>query len=127
MNNAENKKCGLYKPGHNTHFVQANVMRDKARYPATFDLISPFSMRIKTELQDEVLFFHDALGLFFTCSQAIDGDVQYSPESQLLYVKTDGPTETTKGAWFLAYLCKNELTECAELDQESGYYSVGEA
>jgi len=23
------KNCGLYKPGHKTHYVQCNVMRDK--------------------------------------------------------------------------------------------------
>jgi hypothetical protein len=34
------KRCGLYKPGHRTHYVQCNVMRDKKRYLAKVDLVS---------------------------------------------------------------------------------------
>ena len=27
------KHCGLFKPGHKTHWVQCNVMRSKERFP----------------------------------------------------------------------------------------------
>ena len=124
MKNPDMKKCGLYKPGHNTHFVQANVMRNKERFCAEVELISPVSIRVKTESQDQELYYHDAVGLFIQCLAAIDGDIKYAPESNLLYVKTTGQSEDMKGAWFLAYLSKNQLTDCDEVDLESGYFRV---
>jgi hypothetical protein len=53
---------------------------------------------------------------------AIDGDIQYCSESNLLYVKTNGPTGNARGAWFPAYLSKEELTMCASSDSDSGYF-----
>jgi hypothetical protein len=116
------KNCGLYKPGHKTHFVQCNVMRDKKRYPAKVDLVSPYSMRVTTSVQDEVLYYHDAVALQLKCLTAVDGDIQYSPKSKLLYVKTSGPIGGTKGSWFPAYLGKDELTMCSITDSDSGYF-----
>ena len=116
------KHCGLYKPGHKTHYIQCNVMRDKARYPAVVELVSPYSVRVKTEVQDEILYYHDAVHLVFKCTVAVDDDIAYSPEAHLLYVKTDGPVRGTKGAWFPAYLSKGELTMCDTVDRDSGYY-----
>jgi hypothetical protein len=117
------KHCGLYKPGHMTHFVQCNVMRDKKRYPAVVELVSPYSVRVKTEVQDEILYYHDAVNLVLKCTVAVDEDIAYSPESQLLYVKTDGPEEGIKGAWFPGYLSKDELTMCETVDRDSGYFT----
>ena len=116
------KHCGLYKSGHKTHYIQCNVMRDKARYPAVVELVSPYSVRVKTEVQDEILYYHDAVHLVFKCTVAVDDDIAYSPEAQLLYVKTNGPVRGTKGSWFPAYLSKDELTLCDAVDRESGYY-----
>ena len=127
MANQEIIRCGLYKPGHNTHFVQANVMRNKERFCAEVELISPISIRVKTESQDQELYYHDAVGLFIQCLAAIDGDIKYAPESNLLYVKTTGQSEDMKGAWFLAYLSKDQLTDCDEVDLESGYFSTPES
>ena len=115
------KRCGLYKPGHMTHYIQCNVMKDKARYPAVVELVSPYSVRVKTEVQDEILYYHDAVHLVFKCTVAVDNDIAYSPEAQLLYVKTSGPVRGTKGSWFPAYLGKDELTMCDAVDRESGY------
>ena len=116
------KHCGLYKPGHKTHFVQCNVMRDKKRYPAEVELVSPYSVRVKTKVQDEILYYHDAVDPQLKCLTAVDGDIQYSPESNLLYVKTSGPIGGTKGSWFPAYLSKDELTMCSITDSDSGYF-----
>jgi hypothetical protein len=116
------KNCGLYKPGHKTHYVQCNVMRDKKRYQAKVELISPYSLRLTTRAQAEVLYYHDAVALQLKCLMAIDGDIQYCPESNLLYVKTNGPKADTKGAWFPAYLSKDELAMCDSSDSESGYF-----
>ena len=116
------KRCGLYKPGHKTHFVQCNVMRDKARYPAVVELVSLYSVRVKTEVQDEILYYHDAVNLVLKCTLAVDDDIAYSPEAQLLYVKTDGPIRGTKGSWFPAYLSEDDLTMCDSIDRDSGYF-----
>ena len=118
------KHCGLYKPGHKTHYIQCNVMRDKKRFPAVVELVSPYSVRVKTEVQDEILYYHDAVNLVLKCMVAVDDDVAYSPEAQLLYVKTSGPVGGTKGSWFPAYLSKDELTMCDSVDRDSGYFKV---
>ena len=116
------KNCRLYKPGHKTHYVQCNVMRDKKRYQAKVELISPYSLQVTTRAQAEVLYYHDAVALQLKCLMAIDGDIQYCPESNLLYVKTNGPAGNTTGSWFLAYLSREELTMCASSDSDSGYF-----
>jgi tRNA(Leu) C34 or U34 (ribose-2'-O)-methylase TrmL len=116
------KNCGLYKPGHKSHYVQGNVMRDKKRYQAKVELISPYSLRVTTRAQAEVLYHHDAVALQLKCLMAIDGGIQYCPESNLLYVKTNGPTGNTKGSWFPAYLSREELTMCESSDSDSGYF-----
>jgi hypothetical protein len=116
------KHCGLYKPGHKTHYIQCNVMRDKKRFPAVVELVSPYSVRVKTEVQDEILYYHDAVHLVFKCTVAVDDDIAYSPEAQLLYVKTNGPVGGTKGSWFPVYLSKDELTMCSITDSDSGYF-----
>ena len=92
------KRCGLYKPGHKTHWVQCNVMRGKERFLAEVELVSPYSVRVKTDVQDEVLHYHDAVSLVLKCTVAVDDDVAHSAEAQLLYVKTDGPVRETKGS-----------------------------
>ena len=116
------KNCGLYKPGHKTHYVQCNVMRDKKRYQAKVELISPYSLLVTTRSQAEVLYYHDAVALQLKCLAVIDGDIQYCPESNLLYVKTNGPTGNTRGSWFPAYLSSEELTMCESSDSDSGYF-----
>ena len=83
--------------------------------------MSPYSVRVKIEVQDEVLYYHDAVSLVLKCTVAVDDDVAYSPEAQLLYVKTDGPIGGTKVAWFPAYLSKGDLTMCDTVDRDSGY------
>jgi hypothetical protein len=97
-------------------------MRDKKRYQAKVDLISPYSLRVTTRAQAEVLYYHDAVALQLKCLMAIDGDIQYCPESNLLYVKTNGPTGNARGSWFPAYLSRQELTMCASSDSDSGYF-----
>ncbi|SCX03668.1 hypothetical protein [Candidatus Aquiluna sp. UB-MaderosW2red] len=119
------KNCGLYKPGHKTHYVQCNVMRDKKRYQAKVDLISPYSLRVTTRAQAEVLYYHDAVALQLECLMAIDGDIQYCPESNLLYVKTNGPTGNARGSWLPAYLSGEDLTMCESSDSDSGYFMNG--
>ena len=116
------KHCGLYKSGHKTHYIQCNVMRDKSRYPAVVELVSPYSVSVKTEIQDEILYYHDAVNLVLKCIVAVNEDIAYSPESNLLYVKTSGPIGGTKGSWFPAYLSKDELTVCSTTDSDSGYF-----
>jgi hypothetical protein len=97
-------------------------MRDKKRYQAKVELISPYSLRVTTRAQAEVLYYHDAVALQLKCLAVIDGDIQYCPESNLLYVKTNGPTGEAEGSWFPAYLSREELTMCESSDSESGYF-----
>jgi len=97
-------------------------MRDKKPYQAKVDLIFPYSLRVTARSQAEVLYYHDAVALQLKCLMAIDGDIQYCPDSNLLYVKTNGPTGNTRGSWFPAYLSREELNLCERSDSDSGYF-----
>jgi hypothetical protein len=77
---------------------------------------------VTTRAQAEVLYYHDAVALQLKCLMAIDGDIQYCPESNLLYVKTNGAIGNTRGSWFPAYLSREELTMCESSDSDSGYF-----
>jgi hypothetical protein len=100
-------------------------MRDKKRYQAEVELICPYSLQVTARSQAEVLYYHDAVALQLKCLMAIDGDIQYCPESNLLYVKINGPTGNTTGSWFPAYLSREELTMCESSDSDSGYFVNG--
>ena len=118
------KNCGLYKPGHRTHPVQAKVKYDLPRFPAEVELISPYSLRVITSELNQVFYYHDAIDLQMKCLVAVDGDIKFAPDSNLLYVKTKGPEVGTRGAWFPAYLSEVEPSPCAANDPDSGFFQL---
>ena len=124
MTNPNPRECGLYRPGHKTHYIQCNVMRKKPAYPAKVELLSPISLRVTTEVQDEVLYYHDAVYLYMSCLNAYEGNITYAPEALLLWVQVEGPKGKATGGFFPAYLSRNELTECGQVDLESGFMEI---
>ena len=114
--------CWLYKPGHKTHFIQLNVMRDKERFPAEVELIDLETLEIKYNGRVVQLKTHDAVGVNFDCLHAFEDEISFAPEAQLLYINVEGPSELTKGAWRPVYLAEEELTDCAASDPDSGYF-----
>ena len=81
--------------------MQFNVMRDKKRYQAKVELISPYSLQVTTRSQAEVLYYHDAVALQLKCLIVIDRDIQHCLESNLHYVKTNGRPETPRDLGFV--------------------------
>jgi hypothetical protein len=116
--------CSLYKPGHKTHFIQLNVMRDKERFPAEVELIDLETLEIKYNGQVVQLKTHDAVGVNFDCLHAFEDEISFAPEARLLYINVEGPTELTKGAWRPVYLAQGEMQGCATSDSDSGYFLV---
>jgi hypothetical protein len=49
---------------------------------------------------------------------AHEGEVKYSPESKLLYVRLDEFQGKKQDVWIMAYLSENELSPCRELREE---------
>jgi len=116
--------CSLYKPGHKTHFIQLNVMRDKERFPAEVELIDLETLEIKYNGQVVQLKTHDAVGVNFNCLHAFEDEISFAPEAQLLYINVEGPTELTKGAWRPVYLARGKMQDCAARDEDSGLFGL---
>ena len=116
--------CWLHKPGHKTHFIQLNVMRDKERFPAEVELIDLETLEISYNGQVVQLKSHDAVGVHFDCLHAFENEISFAPEAHLLHIQVSGPTEQTKGARRPVYLAEEELTDCAASDSDSGYFLV---
>ena len=116
--------CWLYKPGHKTHFIQLNVMRDKERFPADVELIDLETLEVKYNNQIVQLKTHDAVGVHFDCLHAFENETSFAPEAQLLYIKVSGLAGFKEDAWRSVYLVHGKLTDCATSDPDSGYFLV---
>jgi len=114
--------CWLHKPGHKTHFIQLNVMRDKERFPAEVELIDLETLEIKYNGQVVQLKTHDAVGVHFDCLHTFENEISFAPEARLLFINVEGPTELTKGAWRPVYLAQGEMQGCATSDPDSGFF-----
>lgn len=107
----ENIKCQSFRPGHNVHWIQARVKAHLPRFWAKVELVGPRAVRVVTDKQDLVLFHHEAVELYMYTLIAHDGEIKYSPESQLLYVRIRRE-EHFEDLWLMAYLSESELSQC---------------
>ena len=80
------------------------------------DLIGPKAVRVVTDKQDQVLFHHSAIELYMWTLVAYEGEIKYSPESKLLYIRLDEYQGEKQDVWIMAYLSENELSPCKALD-----------
>lgn len=110
--------CASYEPGHNVHHIQAQVKAHLPRFWAKVDLIGPKAVRVVADQRDQVLFHHSAIDLYMWTLVAHEGEVKYSPESKLLYVRLDEFQGKKQDVWIMAYLSENELSPCRELREE---------
>ncbi len=111
--------CASYEPGHNVHHIQAQVKAHLPRFWAKVDLIGPKAVRVVADQQDQVLFHHSAIDLYMWTLVAHEGEIKYSPESKLLYVRLDEFRGVKQDVWIMAYLSEGELTQCKQLDASS--------
>jgi len=118
--------CWLYKPGHKTHFIQLNVMRDKERFPAEVELIDLETLEIKYNDQVVQLKTHDAVGVNFDCLHAFEDEISFAPEALLLHIQVSGPTGLTQGVWRPVYLAQAKMQDCAARDEDSGFFGISE-
>ncbi len=107
--------CASYEPGHNVHFIQARVKAHLPRFWAKVELIGPKAVRVVTDKQDQVLFHHKAIELYMWTLVAHEGEVKYSPESKLLYVRLDEYRGVKQDVWIMAYLSEGDLCQCRDL------------
>jgi hypothetical protein len=110
--------CASYEPGHNVHQIQAQVKAHLPRFWAKVDLIGPKAVRVVADQRDQILFHHSAIDLYMWTLVAHEGEVKYSPESKLLYVRLDEFQGKKQDVWIMAYLSENELSPCRELREE---------
>jgi len=114
--------CWLYKPGHKTHFIQLNVMRDKERFRAEVELIDLETLEVKYNGQVVKLKTHDAVGVHFDCLYAFENKISFAPEALLLHIQVSGPSELTRGSSRPVYLAQGKMQDCATRDSESGFF-----
>ncbi len=113
--------CASYEPGHNVHYIQVRVQAHLPRFWAKVDLIGPNALRVVTAEQDQVLFHHSAIELYMWTLVAHEGEIKYSPESKLIYVRVDEYEGVKQDVWITAYLSEGELVPCKGLDQMPTY------
>jgi hypothetical protein len=113
--------CASYEPGHNVHFIQSRVKAHLPRFWARVDLIGPKAVRVVTDKQDQVLFHHKAIELYMWTLVAFEGEIKYSPESKLLYVRLDEFQGEKQDVWITAYLSEAELAPCKPLDTTQSF------
>lgn len=116
---ATGKKCQSFEPGHNVHWIQAREKAHLPRYWARVDLLGPRAVRVVADNQDHVLFHHEAIELYMYTQVAYEGEIKYSPESKLLYIRIDQYKGEKRDAWVMAYLSDGELGPCKTLYQTS--------
>jgi hypothetical protein len=119
----ESIKCASFEPGHNVHYIQARVKAHLPRFWAKVDLIGPKAVRVVTDKQDQVLFHHAAIELYMYTLIALDGEVKYSPASQLIYVHLEKHLNFPTDVWIMAYLSESELTPCFEFNESQEFKS----
>jgi hypothetical protein len=93
------EECGLYTPGHKTHFIQTRVKAGLPRFPATVELINLETLAIQYNNLIVLLKTHDAQRANFDVLNVVDSDITFAPEANLLYIKIDGPGEGYLGRW----------------------------
>ena len=118
--------CWLYKPGHKTHFIQLNVMRDKERFPAEVELIDLETLEVKYNNQIVQLKSHDAVGVHFDCLHAFENKISFAPDALLLHIQVSGSTGLAKSAWRPAYLARGKMQDCAARGKDSGFFGLSE-
>jgi hypothetical protein len=119
------EECGLYTPGHLTHFSQTRVKAALPRFPATVELIDLETLAIQYNNLIVLLKTHDAPRANSDAHNGVDDDITFAPEANLLYIKTDGPSEGILGRWRPYYLSDEPLTDCSTHDPNSGYFPIG--
>ncbi|MCF8529212.1 MAG: hypothetical protein K9G13_03690 [Aquiluna sp.] len=110
-------KCALYTPGHNVHYIQAKVYREAKKYPATVELISTTQVRVKTRRQDQVLYNHNATELYMQALAALNGEINYAPNSHLLYILHEQASKSVKEAWLMASLSEKPMGDCKSQEE----------
>jgi hypothetical protein len=101
------------------------VKADLPRFPATVELIDLETIAIQYNKLIVLLKTHEAPRANFDALNAVDSDTAFAPEANLLYIKTDGPSEGILGRWRPYYLSDEPLTDCSTHDPNSGYFPSG--
>jgi hypothetical protein len=114
-------RCGSYAPGHNVHFIQANVQSHHPRVWAKVELIGPKAVRVITQDLDEVYFHHDAITLYMYTLVSLDGEVKFAPNSGLLYIHMEKSERLPQDAWIMAHLSRGEVGPCTQVDHSKSY------
>ncbi len=107
-------ECTKYAPGHLVHYIQARVKGGSKRYPCRVKYLGPDTVRIEYKGDRVVRKHHNAIALCLAALEAFDQEVNYSPEAELLWVKSEHATEEHSGSWGVYYLATGELEACQQ-------------
>jgi hypothetical protein len=76
--------------------------------------LGPDTVRIEYEGTSVTRKNHNAIALCFAALQAIDQEINYSPEAELLWIKSENATEEHSGSWGVYYVAEGELESCQQ-------------
>ncbi len=109
---SSSKGCISYAPGHNVHWIQARVKYSEPRYDAAVEILSETTLQIHYLEKTELFHHHNTLAIKENLAAAVLGYVKFAPTASLLYIQTEEPGDSHKGAFALHYLAEGHFPEC---------------
>lgn len=106
------KECDSYRPGHQVHWIQARVEREKPRFDAEVKVLNQTQVEVRWLDQGLVFHHHNTARILDALNAKVLNYLKFAPDANLLYVQTEAPNELHNGAFSLFYLSSSELSEC---------------
>lgn len=109
---SSSKECDSYRPGHQVHWIQARVEREKPRFDAEVKVIDLTQVQVCWLDQELVFYHHNTARIVAALNTNVLNYLKFAPDANLLYVQTEAPNELHNGIFSLFYLSDSELSEC---------------
>ena len=105
-------ECHSYRPGHQVHWIQARVEREKLRFDAEVKVLDQTQVQVRWLDQEWVFHHHNTARIVEALNAKVLDYLKFAPDANLLYVQTEAPNKLHNGAFSLLYLSPNELEAC---------------
>lgn len=112
---SEDKRCISYAPGHNVHWIQANVKRSETRFDVRIELQDADTVAVHYQGKTEEFLHHKTSAIKSNLDEAVLGYIKFAPAASLLYIQTKEPGDSHMGIFAVHFLANSSLTKCKYL------------
>lgn len=111
-NQSKPRECGLYKPGHLVHWIQARVKRNEERVPVKVDVLDDQRIRVLTAGEVQVFYHHDTSAIFTAVQNCVNAHIKLVPTAHLIEIQSELATSMHGGVFSLFYLSIEPIAPC---------------